>query len=110
MLKHYILVEKEPVVIDDLFAWADWMETADRQIALDKFEGFIVSTVFLGLDHSFDITDVPVLFETMVFFEDKNHPLYEEWDLYQERYATWDEAEKGHAGIAEAMKCLLKTT
>ena len=47
----------------------------------------MVSTVFLGLDHAFD-GGTPLLFETMIFGG--------EHDEYQERYATWDEAEAGH--------------
>lgn len=46
-----------------------------------------VSTVFLGLDHSYG-RGPPVLFETMIF----GGPL----DHSQWRYATWDDALVGH--------------
>ena len=50
-----------------------------------------ISTVFLSMDHGLAglIGDgSPVLFETMVFGG--------EYDDYQERYHTYDEAEEGH--------------
>jgi len=56
-----------------------------------------VSTVFLGLDHNFSGYGPPILFETMIFGGPYN--------TYQERYRTWDEAERGHArAVKKAMK------
>lgn len=49
-----------------------------------------VSTVFLGLDHSWS-GPPPLLFETMVFGGTL--------DQEQVRYSTWDEAEAGHAAM-----------
>lgn len=46
-----------------------------------------VSTIFLGTNHAF-FGGTPILFETMIFGG--------EHDEYQERYATWEEAEAGH--------------
>jgi hypothetical protein len=48
-------------------------ENDDRRIALDWFSDEVyVSTVFLGLDHSFGHQNSPVLFESMVFgFDDE---------------------------------------
>jgi hypothetical protein len=46
-----------------------------------------ISTIFLGIDHS-DITDEPVLFETMIFGGKHNH---EQW-----RYITYKEAITNH--------------
>jgi hypothetical protein len=63
----YILNENnEPVECDDLFAWAAWLQTASLRIAEDQIGESMVSTVFLGLDHSFG-GDKPLLYETMVF-------------------------------------------
>lgn len=84
----YKLVGHEPVPVDDLIEWATDFERGPRHVAHDQFEWGRVSTVFLGLDHSFGIGAKPVLFETMVF----GGPL----DGEQERYCTWDEAEEGH--------------
>lgn len=55
-----------------------------------------ISTVFLSMDHGLAglIGDgSPVLFETMVFGG--------EYDDYQERYHTYDQAEEGHKRIVE---------
>ena len=84
---HYILKDRKPVKVG-LSEWADWFGKANRHINKTKITGEInVSTVFLGIDYSFG-SDIPLLFETMIFGG--------EHDQYQERYATWDEAEKGH--------------
>jgi len=84
----YILDGEEPKLVEDVLEWARWYEIADRYVAKTVLpNGTRVSTVFLGIDHSF--TDgKPILFETMIF--GGRH------DGYQERYATWEEAEAGH--------------
>lgn len=92
----YILDGHTPVEEPNLLKWAEWFEKATRQVAVDNFsdrhgESIQVSTVFLGIDHSFKIDDnphVPILFETMIF-----GGLHHE-DCW--RYATWDEAVEGH--------------
>lgn len=93
MTDKYILDGKTPVPAD-LMTWARWMEDnlTTRHVANEKVGGDTrVSTVFLGLDHSFGDDGPPVLFETMVF----GGPLDEE----QARYHTWEEAEAGHAAM-----------
>lgn len=53
-----------------------------------------VSTVFLGLDHNFDVEDeIPVLFETMIFGGKE--------DQFQSRCHTWEEAEVMHENACE---------
>lgn len=71
----------------DLIKWAKWFETANRQVAKDKIGDANISTVFLGLDHSFN-GGIPILFETMVFGG--------KLDQEQERYATLEQAKRGH--------------
>lgn len=83
----FILEGKTPVPAS-LEEWARWFEKSDRHVATDQVGDQFVSTVFLGLDHSFD-HGPPLLFETMIL-GGKN-------DQYQERCSTWDEAEKQHA-------------
>lgn len=88
-----------------LFAWADAWE-GSRFVAREEFEdGSYVSTIFLGLDHSF-FDGPPVLFETMAFtgakkpnpLTGREHPE----ELRHRRYCTWDEAMAGHAdAVAE---------
>jgi hypothetical protein len=63
----YILDGQIPIPVGDLVEWAQWFEKADRHVAQDVIEGIRISTVFLGLDHSFGRTPYPILFETMVF-------------------------------------------
>lgn len=90
ILDKYILnaegnVRREP----DLLKWAQWFETAERHIGLDRLpNGTKVSTVFLGTDHNFE-GGTPILWETMIFGGPE--------DQYQKRYATREEALIGHA-------------
>ena len=64
----YILQGKKPVLCSDLMEWARCIENGDgqRQVAKTSEPGVDVSTVFLGIDHSYN-SDRPLLFETMVF-------------------------------------------
>jgi len=87
MSDKYILDGKNPVSAD-LETWAKWYETASRRVAKTEVSDEVnVSTVFLGLDHSFG-DGSPELFETMIFGG--------EHDQYQERFETWEQAEAGH--------------
>lgn len=112
----YILDGKEVVPAPDLLAWARWFETADRRVArTDLDSGVWVSTVFLGLDHSWSGDGPPIVFETMAF----NAP-YEGTDLDGKprivncdemdcrRYATWAEAELGHMEMVEELQAAEK--
>ena len=88
MTDKYILEGKTPKPVKDVLEWAEWFETANRRVAHTKmWLGVEVSTVFLGLDHSFG-RGTPILFETMIFGGNHNQ--------YQERYYTWEESELGH--------------
>jgi hypothetical protein len=79
----YKLVDKVPVPC----AMDECSKFSDRIIAKDYFDNVEVSTVFLTMDHSFGGKD-PILFETMVFGG--------QYDDYQWRYSTYEEAESGH--------------
>lgn len=100
MNDHYILDGKTPVKTD-LMTWARWFESADnsRIVAKTAVGDQSVSTVFLGLDHSFG-GGPPLLFETMIFggHEDQE---------YQTRCSTWVEAEAMHAAAVAHAKSLL---
>jgi hypothetical protein len=63
----HILQEKVPVPVD-MMTWALWLEDhqTDRIGKQEDVAHFWVSTVFLGLDHSFG-DGAPLVFETMVF-------------------------------------------
>ena len=92
MLAKYILVGKKPVLEPNTLKWAEWLETADRQVAvthIPTLDGeIIVSTAFLGLDHNFSGVGKPLLFETMIF--GGKH------DGEQLRTETWAQAKKAH--------------
>jgi hypothetical protein len=62
-----------------------------KQETLDN--GFTVSTVFLGLDHS-TFSGAIQVFETMVFLDSWS-------DLDCERYSTWYQAELGHEEMVD---------
>ncbi len=90
MSDHYILAAdgKTPVACD-LMTWARAFEDRNaRRVAATELPGGIrVSTVFLGLDHSFG-EGPPILWETMIF--GGNH------DEDQWRYSSYDDAIAGH--------------
>ena len=98
--RHYILKGKEAVPVG-LMEWATWFENFDnRSIAsTDLFDGKVtVSTVFLGIDHSFMDDGPPLIFESMIFGGvDDNECI---------RYATYAEAEAGHLRLVEIAKNL----
>ena len=98
-MRHYILEGHNVIDLgegdDSLFRWARWFEEADRHVARTELpDGLVVSTVFLGIDHSFGRTGPPLLFETMAFHDGDGRET--------ERYATWEQAEKGHAAMVAA--------
>jgi hypothetical protein len=84
----YVLDGRTPRRVDSVYEWGWWMQTCDRRVAVDWVGTVRVSTVFLGIDHSHG-SGPPLLFETMIF--DGEH------DQYQDRCATWEEAELMHA-------------
>lgn len=70
----------------DYFNWVTENEVK-RIVMRQDVDGITISTVFLGLDHSW-IGGPPVLWETMIFGG--------EHDQYQERYYSFDDALDGH--------------
>ena len=80
---------------DDLREWALWYEQREKRVVAQAKAGeYRVSTVFLGLDHSFG-DGPPVLFETMVFGG--------KWDNHMDRYCTKAEAEAGHRDVVSRL-------
>lgn len=49
--------------------WAHWYEKGRRIVKRSTIGPYMVSTVFLGVDHRFDGEGPPILWETMVFGE-----------------------------------------
>lgn len=84
----YILDGDTPVPTDDLLAWAEWYETADRIVARTQVDTDVtVSTVFLALDHGHH-GGPALLYETMIF--GGRH------DQYMSRYHDREAALAGH--------------
>lgn len=103
-MTNYILDGHTPVEEPDLMKWAQWFEKASRVVKKDtadiscdgkKLGQINISTVFLGIDHSFDDRE-PLLFETMVFGG--------ELDQEMDRCSTWEAAEKMHELMCEKVK------
>jgi len=99
--KYILDTDGNPVEEPDLEAWGRWMEQEGVRRVANTVLGNakIVSTVFLGLDHSFSDEGPPILFETMVF-PGKGRgdgTLYGDWhELDARRYSTRENAVLGH--------------
>lgn len=90
----------------DILEWSKQIEDPNlRKIAHDTINGIRISTVWLGLDHGYELLHPPgseykpVLFETMVFAHPDNME-----DCYCDRYCTYDEALTGHQQAIEWVK------
>lgn len=62
-----------------------------KRVAYTDMYDILVSTVWLGMNHSFHPEHPVLIFETMIFGN-----LNEDGDEYQERYTTEEEALAGH--------------
>jgi hypothetical protein len=94
--KYYILERGRVVPVtgpNAMLIWAQWLEDDKnrRHVGSDQIGQLWVSTVFMGLDHNWSDDGEPILFETMIFTDDK-----EMHDLHCRRYSTMEEAERGH--------------
>ena len=93
-MTHYILLDDHNVRPCHFMEWAEQFEKMSkensRHVGHDLLGDYRVSTVWMGLDHSFCGKPPPLLFETMIF---DGESLCE---LYMDRYTTWDEAVEGH--------------
>jgi hypothetical protein len=97
MTDKFILdVDGNPQPCEDIEIWGPWMENRTaRRIGKDTVGESEVSTVFLGLDHGFGYSGLPILFETMIFGG--------QHDGYQTRYCTKQEALEGHLATVKAL-------
>ena len=101
--RFYILDGHTPRPVKTVEAWARWFEKSQRQVAFTDLTYATVSTVFLGVDHRYFSEGPPILFETMVF-GNSGGDFPEELDGKLQRYATWDEAEAGHAEMVAEVR------
>jgi hypothetical protein len=95
VIHHYILVGREVMEVPFL-EWAQWFETANRQVGLDTIGTVVVSTVFVGLNLDPLGRGPPLVFETMVF---------PDADLIG-RWVTIDEAEAEHAKVVAIYRAM----
>jgi hypothetical protein len=65
--EHWILDDKGRPIQADLFTWARWFGSRERVVAQETIGQNMVSTIFLGIDHSFTDEGPPILWETMTF-------------------------------------------
>jgi hypothetical protein len=63
----YVLNGEDPVAADDILAWCDWFEKADRVIKRTQIDNARVLTMFTGLDQAGFYNDQCVLWETTIF-------------------------------------------
>lgn len=100
MSLYYKLDENKKVISSSLEEWANFIEgklpTNYRHVGDDTIGNKRISTVFIGIDYSYSHGKLPIVFETMIF--NNSH------GIYQERYATWDEAVAGHNKAVEWVK------
>jgi hypothetical protein len=78
-----------------LLKWARKGIDTHKRIGLTVLDGIEVSTIFLGINHSFRYT-TPILFETMIFGG--------EHDRAQWRYTTIEKARRGHRKAVELVR------
>lgn len=98
MREHYILNADHSVQPAELMEWARWFEKNGERRRVDATElpeGVLVSTVFLGLDHSFG-DGPPLIFETMAFQNGEEALCW--------RYSTWNDAKLGHDRAVELIR------
>lgn len=88
-------LDHEPISVEE--AGRLLGDRVNRNVGFEQWEdGWLVSTVFLVLDHGWVPDADPILYETMVFMPDGEPVL-------QVRYATRADAEAGHAEAADAV-------
>jgi hypothetical protein len=74
----------------ELLEWAELLKDEEyKRVGLDRINGLLVSTVWLGLNHSWIPGSPPLIYETKIFASDSR-------DIYQRRYSTLEQAEQGH--------------
>lgn len=98
----YILTtDNEPVAVSITEA-AQWMEDNPERKAVkqDHIDDIFVSTVFLGLDHSWNNKGNNkglILWETVIFGGEHDQS-------YQERYSSYEDALEGHQKAIDLIK------
>ena len=98
----FILNGKVPEATTDILRWGRAFGDGDsRRVAETQVGDVWVSTIFMGLDHNYSRQGPPILFETMAFVGGVSADY-----VGFARYATWDEAERGHADAVADVESL----
>lgn len=95
MIDTYILDDDKNPIPASLEEYVKWKLENNIHVGKDEIGGVRVSTVFLGIDHQFG-KGPPILWETMIFGGQHNEA--------QSRYASHDDALKGHQVALERVK------
>lgn len=108
-MKKYILKDKIAYVCHNLQEWAVFMNDPGRIVKKTQIDAFLVSTVFLGLDHNHSELGDPLLFETMIFAEDSSGDIpFDGADDalfgYMKRDSFWNDAEETHEKACESIR------
>jgi len=91
----YVLQGKLAVPVSTMDDWIERFDHRTKHVCQTRVGGILISTVFLGLDHSFG-SGLPQLFETMVFRGGQGDEC--------ERCGTWVEAEVQHAAVVAVVR------
>lgn len=96
----YILKDGKPVPEPNVVKWGRFFEQIkQRRVGRTRIGEFLVSTVFLGMDHDWSCKGPPVLWETMVFKGNSSS------DLAMERCSgSREQAEDMHARMVKRVK------
>lgn len=94
---YYTLDSENKPIKSSLKAFDKWIQKnpLKKPVKQEFVNKIYISTVFLGLDHSYGGT-IPLLWETMIFEGT--------FDGYQERYTSYEEALTGHEFAVQMVK------
>jgi len=90
----------EPVPESDPVTWARWhlqpIET--RRVGYDVVDGIKISTVFVGVNLQIDPSKPPLLWETLISWDDRSPT--------STRYPSREDAEQGHRNACDVVGLL----
>lgn len=86
------------IASDEFRNYNEWLyDPVNKNVGNNTVDGYVISTVFLGLDHSYN-GDTPVLWETMVFPSKTDFG-----EQYCRRYMSHADALNGHNKVVRLM-------
>jgi hypothetical protein len=88
----------EPISLEEYV----WLVSQERHVGDTTVGPYRISTVWLGINYGFSPSGPPIIFETMVF-DTRRKELVDE---YLERYATLEQARRGHANTVGMVRAL----